>query len=293
MIKIFSCIFLLMLCSTSVYAQSCLDIPFLQLIGPDSPEYLPQGIALCIHQKQCKQARSLMEKIKTKDQVKYSYLFGSALANGDCYKRNIKEAEKLLNFAAQYSEAGKRNLLRFYLHFSADYKKNKQFAFSLAEKGFLTASTFLADAYLQEQTPESYAMAYFWAKVALLQAQIHYEILRKQNEELPDIMKFDISADAQFVENLSALIMPLRAKFPEYIIRKIDSIAERFLSSLPKNRSKEVDPLSSIESIYGVLGAPIAPGQEETQKLKKIFPTVNIQSEHIEKYEKEVRSLLM
>ena len=155
----------------------------------------------------------------------------------------------------------------------------------------MTASTFLADAYLQEQTPESYAMAYFWAKVALLQAQIHYEILRKQNEELPDIMKFDISADAQFVENLSALIMPLRAKFPEYIIRKIDSIAERFLSSLPKNRSKEVDPLSSIESIYGVLGAPIAPGQ--TQKLKKIFPTVNIQSEHIEKYEKEVRSLLM
>lgn len=280
-------------CSTPVYAQSCLDIPFLKLIGPDSPEYLPQGIALCIHKKQCKQVRSLMGKIKDKDQVQYSYLFGSALANGDCYKQNIKEAEKHLNFAAQYSEAGKRNLLRFYSHFSSDYRHNKQFAAALAEKGFLTAYTFLADMYLQEQTPESYAMAYFWAKVALIQAKVHYETLRKQNEELPEFMRFDISPNAQLVEGLSTTIVPLRSNFPEHIVRKIDSIAEKFISSLPKNRSQDNDPLASIEAVYGVLGASIAPGSAPVPKLKEIFPTVTISPEHIKRYEKEISSLLM
>lgn len=278
--------------STPVYAQNCLDIPFLKQIGPDSPEYLPQGIALCIHQKQCRQVRSLMGKIKDKDQVQYSYLFGSALANGDCYKQNIKEAEKYLNFAAQYSETGKRNLLRFYSHFSNDHRQNKQFAVALAEKGFLTAYTFLADMYLQEKTRESYAMAYFWAKVALIQAKVHYEILRKQNEELPEFMRADISHNAQLIEGLSTAIMPLRSNFSDHIVRKIDSVAEKFVLSLPENGSKANDPLASIEAVYGVLGASIAPDNVPV-KLKKISPTITISPERIKKYEKEISSLLM
>lgn len=291
--KIFIFISLLMLFSITAQAKDCLDIPFLQQIPTDSQEYLPQGIALCIHQKQCKQVRNLMDKLKKQDQVKYSYLLGSALANGDCYKQNLKEAERLLGYASQYSDAGKRNLLRFYRHYSSDYQKNKEFALSLAEKGFLDAYTFLADSYLQKTTLENYAIAYFWGKVAFIQAEKKYIAQCNQNKKLPENMKVDTSLSAQLAMDLGNLLKPLQSQFSDKVIKKIDILADKFISSIERNHLNSTDPLLSTENIYGVLGAPIAPNFDESPKLKKASPPIDGLSDRIKIYEKEIQALLL
>lgn len=291
--KIFFFIIICILFSTQVVAQDCLDTPFLKILEQNPSEYIPQGIALCIHQKQCNRVRPLMDKLKKQDQVKFSYLYGSALANGDCYRQNIKEAEKYLSYAAKYSESAKINLLMFYVHFSSDYRNNKEYALSLAQKGYTYAYTFLADTYLQDETQESYITAYFWGKAAYIQIKNGYENLLKQNENAPENMKFDIGPTATFMRSVESALEPLRSQFPNHVIRKIDAIAAEFVASRPKNKNQNEDPLYTFSGMYGVLGTAIAPGQPEPQKLKKTSPPHDGIAERVKSYEDTVRALLL
>lgn len=92
-------------------AASCLENKY--FTHSSGVFYDAGGFINCLDQNQCKPAVKILSKIEKDDPIIFAYLKGTALANGDCFKKNSKEAEKFLLLAAKYNLAFTDSFFQF------------------------------------------------------------------------------------------------------------------------------------------------------------------------------------
>lgn len=267
-------------------SASCLNQGLLGMMkDKNSIQYLEQVFPLCVSTKECGPALKGLEKLKNADPVRYAYLKGCALANGDCLKRNLEEAEKNLLYCSKYSRTCRTQLFNLYATFGPNPKTYEQFALALASEGYKMAYSFLADLYAHEP---KYTDAYFWALVLYytndIQIQRIKKWLKEQREYIknqggnPDSVPGTTVNDTNIpgLEKWNAEIMPMTVRIgyhvPKSFWDKIRGLAYDYASKL-KGPAEGHDELQSLSNIYGLTGITIAsPDTPSRLKLKKISP---------------------
>lgn len=288
------------------YASSCLDQGILGFIqDKNSIEYAEQAFPLCINQNQCKPAIQYLEKIKKLDAVKYSFLKGVALANGDCFKKDLQNAEKLLSYCAKYSKICRKNLLYFYFIYAKNNKDYERYVTELALEGDPMAISYLIDKNLSQNNKYNAAVGYFWAKLLydLLQHKLHNT--EKWYNNLPENMKISLSKNKSddiyniksFIRDIQSLITPVLKSLNNDLVKKINTMVIPFEKKILSKTSTS-DELSNIGSIYSISGIsqanPINITRVSKRKiLKKINPpTLNFDYEikELEKIFAEIKA---
>lgn len=294
----------LSLWTTPTFAASCLDTGILGFIeDKNSMGYVENVFPVCVHMKQCTHAMKGLEKLKSMDMVKYSFLKGAALANGDCYTKDLKEAEKLLSFCAKYSDTCKSSLFNFYTLYAKGNKDFEKFALELALQGNPMAITYMADVNISKNTPEGLALGYFWGKIMydLLQIKL-YNTKNFYDNLPPDIQKNfsdskerDIKNINEFLYGIQPEITRLQSVLNEKIVKKIDILVVPFIQGIIEKKSKQ-DELANIGNIYGVSGITQATPVKGTSKgngqtLKKINPPQQDVMKEMEEYRRILAEL--
>lgn len=275
---------------------SCLDEGMLKLMDKSSPEVSVLAFPQCVMLNQCKIARNELNKVKNYDTVKYSFLKGCALANGDCFKQNLQEAEKLLISCSTYSDACKKNLFNLYVTYGDKPEKYTQFALELADSGHILAIAFLADLYANKGTLEGHAKSYFWAKFLL---RIFENQLRAQDRFEYDNRAYitpNVNLRKQRVaeiENVSSLLKQIEYQLPKPLVDKVDRIFLKYLSQLQPNvnHATPPDPLSVVMNVYGVVGRSVTGSLKGNQKINPT-PLKIKKSDRIREYEESIMALL-
>lgn len=292
--KLLAFIAMLMLLYAPASANSCLDTQYLQLLGESSQEYYSTAFVFCVKNNDCTTAKKLLDTLKDKDQVQYSFLMGSALSNGDCYKADPKAAEKHLTFCAKYSDICKSSLIMFYGIFAKFENQYIEYALSLAEQGDTNSLSFLADYYASQGTAEGLVKSYFWARIIFLKLEAGVKANAAAN--LSPLAQGHYESLLQFRAEILESLKDIEAQLPKIIVRKLKAFSQKWYADLPQ-KPRKIDPLEGISGIYGVIGialsslgnaSPTAPG-----KLEKISPPPVDFSENIAKYEAEIKNLLM
>lgn len=298
------CIIALAICSMTASA-SCLNQGMLNMIqDKNSLHYLEQVFPLCVSTKECGPAVKGLEKLKNVDPVRYAYLKGCALANGDCFKRNLEEAEKNLLYCSRYSRVCRTQLFNLYATFGPNPKNYEQFALSLASEGYKMAISFLIDLDVAEH---KYADAYFWALVLYysndLQIQNTEKWVTEQRSYIesqggnPDSVPGTNVNDTQIpgLKKWNAEIMPdiIRIGYhvPKSSWDKIRGLAYDFAAK-PKKPAEGSDELESLANIYGLTGLTLAaPNTPSRPKMKKITPPKRDISAELREVQKALKEL--
>lgn len=281
--------------SLSTFAlASCLDEGLVGKMDKTSPEVSVLAFPQCVMLNQCKIARNELEKVKNYDGVKYSFLKGCALANGDCFKQDLKEAEKLLLSCSTRSEACKMNLFSLYSIYGNNPEKYEQFALELADTGYIRAFGFLADLYGSKGTIDGYMKSYFWARRLLrtFESQlVKQDVFEHRGYTTPNIeRRKQLVAE---ISHVSSLLEKTASHLPKDIVKKVDEIFLIYLSrARPKvDDDSQSDPLSGVVDVYGVLGQSVQGSLKRKQKINSTPPKIQ-KSDRIREYEESIMALL-
>lgn len=281
--------------STFVLA-SCLDEGMLKHMDKNAPEVSVLAFPQCVALNQCKIARNELEKVKNYDGVKYSFLKGCALANGDCFKQDLKEAEKLLLSCSKYSRACKINLFNLYSIYGDNPEKYEQFALDLANSNYIMAIGFLADLYANKGTLEGHAKSLFWAKLLIYA----FETQLKNQERFEYENRAYIAPDVKLrkqriaeIENVSSLLKKIEYQLPKELVNKIDRIFLKYLSQVQTEASDATPPdsLSDVMNFYGVSGRSLKGAFKKNQKINLTPPKIQ-KPDRIREYEESIMALL-
>ena len=285
---------------SKISLASCLDDGMLGYMDKSAPEVSVLAFPQCVRANQCSIAKKELEKIKKYDDVKYSFLKGCALANGDCFKQDILEAERLLAACSKRSYTCKIALFNLYSIYGDDPRKYEQFALELANNRYIGAYGFLADLYGSRGTIEGIAYGYFWGKLVLMgfEAQLRgHDRFEYDNRAYitPDInRRKQLVSD---IENVSSLIKRFEYQLPKGVVVKIDNICFKYMYDVsPKNKSDsgasaETDPLSGVADVYGVYIQNTTGAIKNKQKIHSA-PSKSPKPDRILEYENSVLALL-
>lgn len=299
--RLWGLLFFVFYCTATLtaHAASCLDQGLLGFIqDKNSTEYLEQVFPLCVHQRQCSPAIDALEKLKNIDMVKYSFLKGAALANGDCFKKNINEAEKLLSYCAKYSKICRQNLFNLYNLYASDRNNYIDFATELALEGNPNAISYLIELNLSKHNISGYRISYFWSKLLcnLLQHKLHntqnwYNNLEPSVRiQLEKNEIADINNIKTFLNSVMSSLKLIESNISRDDIARINLLIIPFEKNILANSSRP-DELANIGLIYTVSGKTQAQAKA-TKKVKANPPQLNI-SKMLDEYVKvleEIRS---
>ena len=265
---------------------SCLDDGMLAYANKNSPEFSVVSFPRCVFADQCKIALKELEKVKKYGELEYSFYKGCALANGDCLKKDLIEAEKLLVRCASQSRIGKIALLTFYSFYAENRKQYENFALSLAGEGEKEAMNYLALVYWEENTESGISKSYFWTKVLSIVYEKKLNWLMKTKEQSAKIDNERSNIVSSLVEVQQALKL-VSSRLDSETIKKLNVIAVNWENSL---RSQSIpDPLSVVSQLY-YLRAPDYSASGE--KLPEVTPPTSPKPDRIQEYENSVLALL-
>lgn len=285
---------------SSFSVASCLDDGMLGYMDKSAPEVSVLAFPQCVRANQCSIAKKELEKVKKYDDVKYSFLKGCALANGDCFKQDLLEAERLLTSCSKRSYTCKIALFNLYSFYGEDPRNYEQFALELANNRYIGAYGFLADLYGSRGTTEGIAYGYFWGKLVLMdfEAQLRgHDRFEYDNKAYiaPDVKRRQqLLSD---IENVSSLLKRFEYQLPKGVVVKIDNICFRYMYDVsPKNKADagsftEKDPLSGIADVYGVYIQNTTGAIKSKQKIHSA-PSKIPKPDRIQEYENSVLALL-
>ena len=265
---------------------SCLDEGMLAYANKSSPEFSVVSFPGCVFADQCKIALKELEKVKKYGELEYSFYKGCALANGDCLKKDLVGAEKLLVHCASQSRIGKIALLTFYSFYAENRKQYENFALSLAGEGEKEAMNYLARVYWEENTESGISKSYFWTKVLSIAYEKKLNRLIKTKEQSAKIDNERSSIISSLVEVQQALKM-ISSKLDNETINKLNVIAVNWENSLRPQSSQ--DPLSVVSDFY-YLRSPEYSARGE--KLQQVTPPEAPKQDRIQEYENSVLALL-
>lgn len=240
---------------------SCLEHPILLHFEKESPDFLAASFSSCVYANQCTTAIRQLEKLKNVDPVRYAFIKGCALANGDCYKQNLKEAENNLSFCSKYTATCKNNLLDFYYLFAKNKSKFKNLALSVADEGYHGAYGYLAEV-AKEEGDSGLGRRYLWLTIYKLWSENKLRIYISKFEEIPhneekkEIRYFvenEISNLKVFIKEINDELVIPKQKLAKRDLGILDHEAIKFISSL-KNKQTPKDELSQISMLYQVDG---------------------------------------
>lgn len=265
---------------------SCLDEGMLAYANKSSPEFSVVSFPGCVFADQCKIALKELEKVKKYGELEYSFYKGCALANGDCFKKDLIEAEKLLVHCASQSRIGKIALLTFYSFYAENRKQYENFALSLAGEGEKEAMNYLARVYWEENTESGISKSYFWTKVLSIAYEKKLNRLIKTKEQSAKIDNERSSIISSLLDVQQALKM-VSSRLDNETIKKLNVIAVNWENSLRPQSIQ--DPLSVVSQLY-YLRAPDY--SEDGEKLQQITPPEIPKPDRIQEYENSVLALL-
>lgn len=271
---------------SKISLASCLDEGMLAYANKSSPEFSVVSFPGCVFADQCKIALKELEKVKKYGELEYSFYKGCALANGDCLKKDLVGAEKLLVYCASQSRIGKIALLTFYSFYAENRKQYENFALSLAGEGEKEAMNYLARVYWEENTESGISKSYFWTKVLSIAYEKKLNRLIKTKEQSAKIDNERSSIISSLVEVQQALKM-ISSKLDNETIKKLNVIAVNWENSLRHQSSQ--DPLSVVSDFY-YLRSPEYSARGE--KLQQVTPPEAPKPDRIQEYENSVLALL-
>lgn len=279
---------------SSFSVASCLDDGMLGYMDKSAPEVSVLAFPQCVWANQCTVAKKELEKVKQYDDVKYSFLKGCALANGDCFKQDLKESERLLISCSKRSYACKIALFNLYSFYGDNPRNYEQFALELADNGYIGAYGFLADLYGSRGTVEGVAYGYFWGKLLLMNFEMQLRGHDRFEYDNRAYIAPDVKRRQQLlsdIENVSSLLKRFEYQLPKGVVVKIDGICFRYISERRPNENSAPDPLVGVVGVYGVFGQSATGAVKSAQKIKS-SPPKSPKPDRIQEYENSVLALL-
>lgn len=271
---------------SGISLASCLDDGSLAFADKSRPEFSVVAFPGCVFAEQCKIALKELEKVKKYGELEYSFYKGCALANGDCLKKDLVEAEKLLLRCASQSRIGKIALLTFYSFYAENRKQYESFALSLAGEGEKEAMNYLALVYWEENTESGISKSYFWTKVLSIVYEKKLNWLMKTKEQSAKIDNERSNIVSSLVEVQQALKL-VSSRLDNETIKKLNVIAVNWENSLRPQSSQ--DPLSVVSDFYYLRAPDYSAGGE---KLHEVTPPKSPKPDRIQEYENSVLALL-
>lgn len=271
---------------SSFSVASCLDEGMLGFMDKNAPEVSVLAFPQCVWANQCSIAKKELEKVKSYGELEYAFYKGCALANGDCLKKDLAEAEKLLVHCSNESRIGRVALLTFYSFYAENKKQYEDFALSLAGEGEKEAMNYLALVYWEENTESGISKSYFWTKVLSIVYEKKLNSLMKTKEQSAKIDNEKSSIVSSLIDVQQALKV-VSSRLDNETIKKLNVIAVNWENSLRPQSSQ--DPLSVVSDFY-YLRAPDYPAGVE--KLHQVTPPDSPKPGRIQEYENSVLALL-
>lgn len=245
----------------SPQAAGCLNNAILSYFDEGSPEFLAASFPSCVYGKDCKTALKQLEKLNTKDPVLYAFIKGCALANGDCFKRDISKAYDYLSSCSKYSFICKTNLLLLYYYFEKEKWKYKELARELANQNFHGAYAYLIDTE-RYGSPPNRKQEYFWLSVYKKWILDRIEkvtdsasrLAPEEREKAIDLINSEKRGLQEFLMKLDSELNTIEVnEFGTINFIEIDNNASKFFNSV-KDTPIKIDPLSRLELLYSVDG---------------------------------------
>lgn len=266
---------------------SCIDDAMLSLpVDKNSPIVSVLTFPRCIYDKECNVALKELKKVKKYGELEYEFYKACALANGECLKKDLVEAEKLLVRCSSESRIGRVALLTFYFFYAENKKQYENFALSLAGEGEKEAMNYLALVYWEENTESGISKAYFWTKVLSIVYEKKLNRLIKTKEQSAKIDNERSGIVSSLVEVQQALKV-VSSRLDNETIKKLNVIAVNWENSLRPQSIQ--DPLSVVSQLYYLRAPDYSTGEE---KLQHVTPPEIPKPDRIQEYENSVLALL-
>lgn len=246
-------------------ASTCLDHKIFH--RDDELFYDAAGFANCLYENQCGLGLKALEKVRKKDQVLYSYLKGVALAKGDCFKQNVKDAETLLFYAAQYDTNFMLSFLKFCISF--DIWKHEYFEIALksSDFGFLEALWYCAG-YLYNTGDKPLNIAHFYMFTKIFHNIVKHK-LKIYNTKNKTKYEYLISLNNGFMPILKDARIELLRYKDELFISEVDNKINNISNHMIKNHVILTGAREKLTRLYSPISGAVTDGKQYKQPKPK------------------------